>query len=118
MSRGSGAAPNASGLLAERYPVDGNGWRVVHEQSRQSLGFNVRLRRQAEDAMRDLYATGVDFTRPAGELKKDPAFTQAARVIETWKQRARACCHDGEHYSPYTYALNGRCSGDGKPRRS
>jgi len=54
-----------SGLSVERHP-SGRGWHVVHASSRAPLGFTVRLRAQAQAAAGDLYATGVDFTLPAG----------------------------------------------------
>lgn len=105
------------GLQVERGPGQSRGWQVVHEQSGLSLGFSVRLRRHAEAARGELYATGVNFDRPAGELRAD--LPRVGEVSSTWKRRADQCCgDDGEHYDPYTYAMEGRCSGGGKPRRS
>ena len=84
-----------------------------------SLGFTVRLRAQAQVAADALYATGVDFTLPAGApLRAHPKWASVAAVTARWKEFARDCCHGGEHYSPRTYAMSGRCSGAGQPRRS
>ncbi len=107
-----------SGLTVEKHPSRGCGWRVVHDLSRLPFGFSVRLRRQATAAARALYGTGVDFTQPAARLKADPNWLKAGKVAARWDQLARDCCHRGEHYSPYTYAMDGRCSGAGAPRRS
>lgn len=108
-----------SGLTVEKYPSRGCGWLVVHDLSRLPLGFNVRLRRQAGAARDALYDTGVDFTQTADRLKADPNWRKSGAVASWWARAAQACCHGGEHYSPYTYAMDGRCSADaGKPRRS
>jgi len=107
-----------SGLSVERHP-SGCGWHVVHALSRVPFGFTVRLRVQAQEAAGALYATGVDFTVAAGApLRAHPQWAQAAAVAARWKELARDCCHDGGHYSPYTYAMSGRCSGTGQPRPS
>jgi hypothetical protein len=109
-----------SGLIIVQHH-SGRGWEVVHELSRLPLGFTVRLRRHATAAASDLYRTGVDFTLPVAQMKAGPRWPKAGRVSARWKQMTVTCCHGGEHYSPMTYALDGRCTGpmsNGKPRRS
>lgn len=70
-----------SGLSVERHP-SGCGWHVVHALSRVPLGFTVRLGAQAQAAADALYATGVDFTLPAGApLRVHPDWASAAAAM-------------------------------------
>lgn len=90
------------------------GWFVRQVPSRLPMTPSLRLRRHAEAAMADLAATGVDFTRPAEELRRSADLRKAQRAALPWYERADRCCdpRTGEHCSPYTYRLpDGRCSG-------
>lgn len=116
-------ATRAPGLLVRKHPTPAApGYVITHEPSGRDLGLWLRLQRHAEQAAAEPGATGIDFTLPAAELRfpkwGDGPF---GPVMQKWRQRQRACCEDGEHYNPHTYAMNGRCHGplsNGHPRKS
>jgi len=54
--------PGNSGLKVQKYSDRLNRWIVIHIPSgMMAISESLRLRRQAEAAMADLYATGIDW---------------------------------------------------------
>ena len=77
-------------------------WYVVHTSSNmQALRDSLRLKRQAEAAMADLYATGIDWANVKPQQFRDDEQVREAYgpVYDLWRNRVRAGWNeDGTEY--------------------
>ena len=77
-------------------------WYVLHTASgMQAISDTLRLRRQAEAAMADLYATGIDWATVKPEQFRDDEKIRAAYgpVYHLWRNRIREGWNeDGTEY--------------------
>jgi hypothetical protein len=94
--------PETAGGLTVR--KDHFSWRVLHAASGLTVVDGLRMRRFADDARRDLLATGADFTGDARETvaQRD----RFAAVCALWLRRSRQDFTDPvtfEHYSWSTH---------------
>jgi hypothetical protein len=101
------ASVKPGGLTVEKW---NRSWYVRHTASGLPAIVHLRLRRHAAEAMAELYATGVDWTLSDKDLRKHPERPASVKIAGSWFIRARQCCQDGDHYSPYSYRNEeGRC---------
>lgn len=82
------------------------GYKLIHAASGLPLfPYPVRLKRQAEEARAEFYATGLDYLLPAAELKRSGSMRQRRKngaIARKWHLRTLADGPDpktGEVYS-------------------
>ncbi len=75
------------------------GWAVIHAASGKPAVSGLRLRRFAEEALRDLLATGMDFTQDSATVQRKRCYWAEAYYL--WKRRSEAKDLDPETFEYY-----------------